>query len=80
MGEGVCDCVGDTIVKDLIEALTIFFKYSNEYAPTHCEHDVLCVVSVPKELPDADLKRLEELSFFWSEEHDCWASFRFGSA
>jgi len=28
-------------MKDLITALNIFLKYGNDYAPTHCEHDVL---------------------------------------
>jgi hypothetical protein len=37
------------------------------------------------EVDEADVsaleyKRLEELGFHWSEEYDCWASFRFGSA
>lgn len=49
----------------LIEALTIFRKYSNPEWPTHCEHDVLYVQSVlPSKMSAEDLKRLDELSFF----------------
>jgi hypothetical protein len=67
-------------MKDLIEALTIFLKYQNAHAPTHCEHDVLIVVGVPKELPEEEVKRLDELGFLWMDEYDNWGSFRFGSA
>lgn len=65
----------------LIEALTIFLKYKNEYAPTHCEHDVMLVVGISQEeVSEEDKKRLDELGFRWSEEFDSWASFRYGSA
>lgn len=69
-------------MKDLIEALTIFAKYQNRYAPTHCEHDVMLVVGIAEDVvTPEDRKRLEDLGFFWSaEEYECWASFRFGSA
>jgi len=68
-------------MEELIEALTIFAKYKNEKWPTHCEHDVLCVVGVGEEEPsEQDRKRLKELSFEWNDEYDCWSSFRFGSA
>ncbi len=70
-------------MKDLIEALTIFMKYTGpeEHNPTHCEHDVLMVVGVKKSEPSkADKKRLEELSFTWDDQYDCYTSFRFGSA
>lgn len=68
-------------MKDLIEALTIFLKYKDEYSPTHCEHDVLYVVGITKEeVSEEDTKRLDELSFIWDESYDCWISFRFGSA
>ena len=33
-------------MKDLIEALTIFLKYADEYSPTHCEHDELMVPGI----------------------------------
>jgi hypothetical protein len=68
-------------VKDLIEALTIFLKYSDYKYPTHCEHDVLLVTCVDVEKVSAeDLGRLDELGFFVSEEYECLASFRFGSS
>jgi hypothetical protein len=65
----------------LIEALSIFREYRNVERPTHCEHDVLCVMGIEKdEISNEDLARLDALGFFWDEEYDCWASFRFGSA
>lgn len=70
-------------MRDLIEALTILLKYgADDYAPTHCEHDVLLVVGTTKDVSAEDAKRLEELGFIWLDgsEYDCWGSFRFGSA
>lgn len=65
----------------LIEALQIFLKYQNPPFPTHCEHDVMMVVGISKdEVSKQDVKRLDKLGFFWSNEYDCWASYRFGSA
>lgn len=70
-------------MEDLIEALKIFAKYQppNTYNPTHCEHDVLCVVGVRKDqvFPE-DLSRLKALSFTWDTEFDSFSSYRFGSA
>jgi hypothetical protein len=63
-------------MKDLIEALTIFSKYSDTYAPTHCEHDVLFVCVDPVLVSAADRARLEELSFDAGEEG--FRSFRIG--
>ena len=65
-------------MKDLIEALQIFSKYSDTKYPTCCVHDVL-LICVEEEISTEDAKRLEELDFFVSEEYDGWASFRFGS-
>ena len=68
-------------MKDLIEALNIFLKYKDAFSPTHCEHDVMLVVGIEKDaVSEADVKRLDELGFFWSDEYDGWASFRYGSA
>jgi hypothetical protein len=68
-------------MKDLIEALQIFIKYQNVKWPTHCEHDVLSIMDITEdEVSDEDKKRLSELSFEWSDEDDCFQSFRFGSA
>lgn len=68
-------------MKDLIEALTIFSKYTNANSPTNCVHDFLGIMDVEETEPTAEeQKRLDELGFFWSDEYDCWGSFRFGSA
>lgn len=66
---------------DLIEALQIFRKYTNTPHPTNCEHDELIIMDVHKDdLTLSDFQRLEELSFHWTEEEECFFSFRFGSA
>lgn len=68
-------------MKNLIEALTIFAKYSDTQCPTHCEHDVLMVVGVTEEaVSEEDQGRLVALGFHWSDSYDCWASYWFGSA
>lgn len=68
-------------MKDLIEALQIFSKYAETKYPTHCEHDVLMIMEVDEDsVTEDEAKRLDGLGFFWSEEYECWASFRFGSA
>ena len=68
-------------MKDLIEALTIFAKYKDEYAPIHCEHEILMVPGISDtDLSDEDRKRVEELGFDWDSDFDCWTSLRFGSA
>jgi hypothetical protein len=67
-------------MKDLIEALQIFLKYGDTPFPTNCSHDVLAVCYRRDAIIDpADVARLAELSFTWSEEYDAWKSFRFGS-
>jgi hypothetical protein len=70
-------------MKDLIEALTILAKYmdTDEYAPTHCEHDELLVLGVEVEkVSPEDIKRLDELGFFPNEDLGTgFKSFRFGS-
>lgn len=70
-------------VDDLIEALTIFRKYMNEYGlnfPTHCEHDILMVSVAEEELAPEDVKRLDELGFRYDSDYSVWASYRFGSS
>jgi hypothetical protein len=71
-------------MKDLIEALQIFLKYADKYAPTHCEHDVLTIGHIdPDDVSQADRMRLEELGFHVGDPHgggdECFYSFRFGS-
>ncbi len=66
---------------DLIEALNIFKKYQNVKWPTNCSHDVLAIMEVEEnEVSAEDTKRLGELDFIYSEDEECWISFRFGSA
>ena len=68
-------------MKDLIEALNIFLKYTDTRYPTHCSHDQLSIMEVEEgDVSKEDIQRLDELGFFWSESDDCFISFRFGSA
>lgn len=68
-------------MKDLIEALQIFLKYRDERWPTHCEHDIMMIMKIEEdEISSEDAKRLVDLGFYWNEEYDCWASYKFGSA
>jgi len=68
-------------MEQLIEALQIFLKYKNSKYPTHCEHDVMYIMEVEKDdVSEKDIKRLDKLGFFWSEEEDCFMSFKYGSA
>lgn len=68
-------------MEKLIEALQIFLKYQNKGWPTHCEHDVFIVVGITKEeVSEEDKTKLDELGFFWSEEYENWASYKYGSA
>lgn len=70
-------------MKDLIEALQIFLKYSQTDYPTHCEHDVLFVDCDPELVSIEDKERLEELGFHdgcgsGEFEHGFY-SYKFGS-
>lgn len=68
-------------MNDLIDALTIFLKYGNPYAPTHCEHDKLYVMIDPGIVSDEDKGKLEKLSFAPDDvDGRSFYSFRFGSA
>ena len=68
---------------DLIAALLIFSKYTNNKYPTNCSHDELRVCHVPvSSVTLEDTARLAVLGF--SPENDAtdcedWISFRFGS-
>lgn len=77
---------------DFIEALTIFDKYVDEYAGTHCEHDILTICGVePHDVSLEDRRRLAELGFKCNfevedgdipnpdDDEDCFTSFRWGS-
>ena len=68
-------------MEDLIEALNIFIKYSIVKWPTTCSHDVFAIMEVTEEqVSKEDKARLDELGFLFSEDEECWISFRFGSA
>ncbi len=66
-------------MEDLIRALEIFAKYTDSYAPTHCEHDELLVNVNPAVVSEEDKAELEKLSFRESEYSDMFRSYRFGS-
>lgn len=67
-------------MKNLIEALQIFFKYKNSDYPTHCEHDTLYVVDIGwDEVSKEDRVRLNDLGFNY-DENGGWYSFKYGSA
>lgn len=71
-------------MSDLIEALQILLKYRNEEYPTHCEHDILCIMGITKdEVSYEDRARLDELGFTYLSDacgEPGWASFKFGKA
>lgn len=67
-------------MEKLIEALQIFLKYGNPDFPTHCEHDVLFVDINPELVSEEDLKKLDEIGFYPSEENpEGFISYKFGS-
>lgn len=70
-------------MNDLIESLQIFSKYfdaTNAY-PTHCGPDILAlrVADNPDGITSVDRARLEQLSWHFNDEYECWCSYRFGS-
>jgi hypothetical protein len=67
-------------MKDLIEALTIFAKYTDARSPTSCEHDTLYVQVDPAIVNDEDKAKLNGLGFHAdTEDLQNFYSFRFGS-
>ena len=64
---------------DLIQALQILRKYGNPEYPTHCEHDVLYVFISPDDVSEQDLKTLDDLGFFPSDDGEGFQSYKFGS-
>lgn len=66
-------------MKKLIEALNIFLKYRDDECPTYCDNKILMIVGISEEAVSAEDKiKLNDLSFFWSKEYDCWVSYYFG--
>ena len=66
-------------MEDLIKALQIFLKYGNPDYPTSCSHDELFVKIESEKVSEEDLKTLEELGFYPSDDGYGFYSFRFGS-
>ena len=67
-------------MRDLLEAFTLFAKYTDDAHPTCCEHDVLYVLVDPAQVAAEDRARLEALSFVAQESDRNFYSSRFGSA
>ena len=67
-------------MKQLIEALQIFAKYTDRPFPTGCEHDVLYVYVSPDDVNEEDTGLLQELGFKPDKSLDNFYSFRYGSA
>jgi hypothetical protein len=66
-------------VKDLLEAFTIFAKYTDAARPTICAHDTLYVLVDPARVTAEDRERLEALSFIIHWRNNNFFSTRFGS-
>lgn len=66
-------------MNDLIEALTIFSKYTQDKYPTHCEHDELMIMVDPSIVSEKDIAKLEELGFSPDNLNEYFVSYRFGS-
>jgi hypothetical protein len=69
-------------MKKLIEAFTIFSKYSDAEYPLNCSHDLLYVDVDPKKVSEDDIKRLKELGFKDGAGEDLeggFVSYRYGS-
>lgn len=64
---------------ELIEALQIFKKYTNEKYPCWCAHDEFHICVEPEEVSDEDIEKLEELGFEPDEETNDFCSFKYGS-
>jgi hypothetical protein len=65
---------------DLILALQIFQKYSDQFNPIRCRHNLIMVVGVEESrVAIGDILTLSALGFSWSPEYGCFVSYRFGS-
>lgn len=67
-------------MKKLIEALTIFAKYTDDDFPTGCEHDILYVYVDPKNVDTKDIETLDDIGFNANYGDYCFYSYRYGSA
>ncbi|NCQ51908.1 hypothetical protein GW796_08450 [archaeon] len=78
----IYDIASYTINDDLTVDVNgdVYLAHKNSY-PTHCEHDILMIMDVTKrQVSKEDKKELDDLGFFWNDEFDCWASYKYGSA
>ena len=71
-------------MENLITALQILLKYANkeDEFPTNCSHDVLtvcCGIDDISKVSEEDVKKLDDLGFFWSEDAEHFQSYKFGS-
>jgi hypothetical protein len=69
-------------MKDLIEALQIFLKYTGDHPmPTQCDEDLMYIgwMDEWEEVTETDLKRLNQLSFYHNKIGRGFHSDRFGS-
>lgn len=64
---------------NLIAALQIFGKYTDEAYPTYCNYDELWVRVKPCEVSEQDKAELERLSFRVDLDAEAFYSFRFGA-
>ena len=67
-------------MRDLLEAFTLFAKYTDDAHQTCCEHDVLYVLVDPAEVSSEDRVRLDALGFTAQEDDSNFRSSRFESA
>lgn len=67
-------------MKDLLEALTLFAKYTEAARPTWCAHDQLYVLVDPAKVTAEDTARLKDLGFSANAFEGHFYSCRFGSA
>ena len=65
-------------MEDLIKALQIFSKYTDEQRPTYCESECLCVNVSPCIVNKEDKEKLSKLGFNEYEGEDYFYSYRFG--
>lgn len=66
-------------MKDLLQAIKIFLKYSDVEHPTNCSHDVLWIDVDETVVSKEDIKTLDKLGFFIDEDNGGFMSFKFGS-
>lgn len=66
-------------MKDLIQALKIFEKYiGDKKYPTWAEHEIFGVVCPIEKMSEEEIKKLEELGFYWNEEYNSFYSYKYG--